>query len=291
MPYADLTVLQSQEDLSVNIVEDALIGFIESRYVRRCDKYFNCYLSSQTGCNRGCKFCHLTATKQTQFEDVSAVGYLTQAVEVFREYRRSQNPAQFVHYSFMARGEPLMSEVLVNDADSVLVGLADYAKGHGLKSKFNISTIMPEAMTRSLVEIFDTVLPTIYYSLYSLRSEFRKHWMPAAMDAVPALMLLKEYQDYSKKIIKIHYAFIEGENDSLEEIKDMIEYLKAMKLHIEFNVVRYNPFTEAQGRETPEETIMTIADMIREGLNTKVTVIQRVGFDVKASCGMFVGKK
>ena len=61
--------LKSIIDPSINIIEQQLVGFIESRYVRKIEDYFIAYLSSQTGCNRGCKFCHLTAMNQTQFDD------------------------------------------------------------------------------------------------------------------------------------------------------------------------------------------------------------------------------
>lgn len=60
-----IQMLKSQLDSSVNFVETQLVGFLESRYVRREPRYFVAYLSSQTGCNRGCGMCHLTVTGQT----------------------------------------------------------------------------------------------------------------------------------------------------------------------------------------------------------------------------------
>jgi hypothetical protein len=40
-----LKVLNSQIDRSVNFVEEQLVGFLESRFVRKCDEYFIAYLS------------------------------------------------------------------------------------------------------------------------------------------------------------------------------------------------------------------------------------------------------
>jgi len=101
--------------------------------------------------------------------------------------------------------------------------------------------------------------------------------------------MLKDYQSFSKKIIKIHYAFISGQNDSIEEVSEVCDAIDRHKLICEFNLVRYNPASPEQGQESSEEVINRNIELIgkRFGGN-KVQIIPRVGFDVKASCGMFV---
>lgn len=283
------TVLTSQLDRSVNFVEDQLTGFLESRYVRKVEDYFICYLSSQTGCNRGCKFCHLTATQQFAFNDSDYQDFLSQAMQVFRHYRK-ESPAKYMHYNFMARGEPLANKYLLNNADEILLALAELAVNEKLNPKFNVSTIMPVTLKRPLTDIFKVMTPTIYYSLYSMRKEFRDKWMPAAMPAEQALDMLKDYQDMTKKIVKIHYAFIRGENDTWEDIGLIGRALENRELLCEFNLVRYNPFSPEQGEESEQIVIdRNISELIKY-LPGKVQIIPRVGFDVKASCGMFVDK-
>jgi len=284
-----LTVLNSQLDHSVNFVEEQLTGFIESRFVRKCDEYFIAYLSSQTGCNRGCTFCHLTATGQTSFVDSSHNDFVAQAIQVFKHYRKQQKPAKYMHYNFMARGEPLANKILIDSGDELLLKLGQVAKEEGLPAKFGISTIMPSTLKKPLPKVFNYITPTIYYSLYSTNEEWRKKWMPAAMPVDEALGILKEYQDFSKKMIKIHYAFIAGENDSIKEVSNVCDAIDKHKLICEFNLVRYNPASPEQGEESSEEVLNRNVDLIssRFGVN-KVQVIPRVGFDVKASCGMFV---
>ncbi len=280
--------LHSQLDQSVNFVEENLKGFIEARYVRREENYFNCYLSSQSGCNKGCRFCHLTATKQTQFEDVTPDGFLKQAHDVFQHYRDESKPAKFVHYSFMARGEALANKFMLDNADEVLLPLCQLAVSNGLNPKVNISTIMPKTLDKRLIDVFRIVTPTIYYSIYSVNREFRDRWLPAAMPAYHALDKLSEYQQATKKIVKIHYAFIKGENDSLADVEAVLDAVETRNLQIEFNIVRYNPFSPEQGQEADEETVQRNFGYIKGRLPGKVRLIKRVGFDVKASCGMFV---
>lgn len=285
-----LKILNSEIDRSVNFVEQQLVGFLESRFVRKCDEYFIAYLSSQSGCNRGCTFCHLTATGQTSFVDSSHNDFMAQAIQVFKHYRAQNKPAKYMHYNFMARGEPLANKILLDDGDALLTKLGQVAKEEGLPAKFNISTIMPLTLKKSLVDVFHYINPTIYYSLYSTVPEWRKKWMPGAMDVHQALDMLAEYQDFSKKIVKIHFPFIAGENDSVEDMSAICDAIDDAGLICEFNLVRYNPASEDQGVESSDEIIERNINILKSRFNfdTKVQIIPRVGFDVKASCGMFV---
>jgi 23S rRNA (adenine2503-C2)-methyltransferase len=276
-----MRTLESRIDQSVNFVEDALIGFTESRYVRKVDDYFIAYLSSQTGCNRGCVFCHLTATNQTRSLDCTHDDFMQQARTVMSHYAKDR-PARYMHWNFMSRGEALANRWLVDNATELLMDLGRLSLDYGVKPKFNISTIMPLTQRRRLIDMFPIITPTIYYSMYSADDAWRKRWMPAAMPVAEAIEQLKEYQAISKKIIKIHGAFIQGENDRPDQLREMVDRLEG--LMVEFNIVRYNPLTVQQGEESLD--LDGICRYLNDHFPTKI--IPRVGPDVKASCGMFV---
>lgn len=282
-----LRVLQSEQDQSVNFVEDQLAGFLESRYVRRCADYFVCYLSSHNGCNRGCAFCHLTATGQTDFNSATSNDFVRQALAVFRHYK-TQPPAKYMHFSFMARGEPLANKALLDHGPTVLSRLGQLAQDEDLPAKFCVSTIIPRTLSKPLPDVFGYFSPTIYYSLYSVDEAFRGRWLPTAKPVEESLRLLVDYQRFSKKIVKIHFAFINGQNDSDEQIRRMCDTIDDVGLICEFNLVRYNPATEAQGRESPPEILADRLAYITSRFKGRVKAVDRVGFDVKASCGMFV---
>lgn len=278
-----MQVLKDTHDPSVNFVEQQLTGFIETRYVRRRDDYFIAYLSSQTGCNRGCKMCHLTATNQTQFKNCDMTDFIKQFEQVLSHYER-ETPAKLVHVNFMARGEPMANPTITETSTELLYMLGSMAKERNLATKFNISTIMPLTLRKNLVDCFPFITPTMYYSIYSMDPAFRKKWLPASLPVNTSLELLRDYQDVSKKIIKFHGAFIQGENDHVDQVREMAHEIWHKGIRGEFNIVRYNPLTPEQGVES--SNLEAIQEVISEYMPCKV--IPRVGTTVYASCGQFM---
>lgn len=223
---------------------------------------------------------------------------MSQAEQVL-EYAASKNMPNrvgAVHFNFMARGEFLAaSDILYPnsnrdiglDSDQLLYAMGDKAAEYGLNSKFNISTIMPKSFKGTLLDVFKYMQPTFYYSLYSVNQAFRDYWLPGAMDVDKALGLLKEYQDFTGKAVKIHFPFIEGGNDTLAEMKNIADRIKRKNLIVDVNIVRYNP-PDDKSKEPPIAHIQSLADCLGMHLGRYVQIVPRVGYDVKASCGMFV---
>jgi adenine C2-methylase RlmN of 23S rRNA A2503 and tRNA A37 len=288
---AGYTIHPSSQDASVNWDRPTDVGSIEARYVRRCPDYFVVYLSSQTGCNQGCRMCHLTATGQTQLRDVTHAEFIEQAETILDYYRASAPPTRNVHFNFMARGEPLANPVLLSHADELLGDLAQRAVAMELRPRYLVSTIFPRELDGRLLEdVFFIHHPEIYYSIYSVNERFRRRWLPKALPVEEALDRLASWQRSTYKICKIHYAFIEGENDSEADVHAICDALESRRLMVHVNIVRYNPHDPRRhGVEPPEEIIERNANIYRSRLpNARVRVIPRVGYDVHASCGMFL---
>ena len=287
-----MEILKSQSDKSVNFVEK---NMHESRFVQRTPDYFIVYLSSQNGCNKACRFCHLTQTGQTDFVDATINEYITQAQYPLNHYRElilsGQKPASKVNFNFMARGEVFSNKYVINNASELIHKLKNEVKDLSLETIFNFSTIGPyEIKDKSFYEMFKDNINDVmvYYSLYSINPAFRKRWMPKALPVDLMMEKLKEWQDKGGKIA-LHWAFIEGVNDSEKDIEDIIEVLEKYKINAKFNLVRYNPYSENQGHEPSEEILNQNFNLLSDYLkNPNSRIVPRVGFDVKASCGMFV---
>ena len=292
---SDFKILQSNEDQSVNfIADDHREGFLEARYVRREDNYFIVYLSSQTGCMKACRMCHLTATGQNKYINTTPEDFVSQGEKVLQYYDQ-QTKAELVHFNFMARGEPLDNPYLIENSGSILEPLSDLANKRNIKPKFLISTIMPDSVENlELTDIFTNpnLYPEIYYSIYGIDPSFRKRWLPRSIAPEKALEKLKAWQVKTGKTPKIHFAFIENENDKEADVIQMCQLINDIGLKVNFNIVRYNPYSEKYGRESDESVIHHNVEIMKEMLNPeRYRIVPKVGFDVKASCGMFIEKR
>lgn len=302
MTEQTIKFLKSINDPSVNAVFPS--GF-ETRYVSRNEgKEVIIYLSSHRGCDRACRMCHLTQTGQTDMTEACLEDFIVQAYTSLEQAmislkERSVTP-EVVHFNFMARGEPLMSSVIMNqwtELSSMLIDQVKECFGE-IPVKFKISTIMSGFFNEDSVDLYTTGVtnlpfkenkPEIYYSLYSMNPDFRKRWLPKADSPMEALRILGNYQR-DGGLVRIHSAFILGHNDVYDEIRMMLPTIKHfLPISPKFNIVRYNPFDE-KSCETDQDMLDSIVELI-SSRGFEVQVVERVGNDIHASCGQFYSEQ
>ncbi|MBW3243294.1 radical SAM protein [Epibacterium sp. DP7N7-1] len=282
----------SQIDASVNWTRPTPDGGMhECRYVRRSPDYFIAYLSSHSGCRHACRFCHLTQTGQTMFAPAQVSQLKDQLDQVLAHYDQGQPRAKRINVNFMARGEPLSNRGLMADFDRFALFAKMKAISRDLELKINVSTIMPEdADDIDLVSSFGEAPVVLYWSLYSLDPAFRRRWLPRAQDPHRAMERLLDWQHRAGGRVVLHWALIEGENDQDETFGRISEFVRASGLEAKLNLVRYNPYSAKTGAEAGEARYAAALEKIGTGLAVPGSkVVSRVGFDVKASCGMFMG--
>lgn len=287
--------LESKLDASVNWV---LEGGVEARYVQRVPEYFIVYLSSHDGCNKACRFCHLTQTGQTAFNEVGLEGYVAQAKVVLAHYDelvvKGMVRAGHVNFNLMARGEPLANGVVLTQLRVLEELLGGLAEERGLTFKVNVSSIVPmEAVGRGLVHIFEgTKHSQLFYSLYSADEGFRRRWLPKAAGVDEVLGQIRELQSVMADFgVVLHWGLIEGENDGEGVLERIGELVRGYGIRARFNLVRYNPYSEGQGKESLEGVLKERLVQIERFMEVSGSrIVPKVGFDVKASCGMFVSR-
>lgn len=292
--------LNSEEDKSVNFV---FPNGQEARFVQRTDDYMIAYLSSHSGCNMACRMCHLTQTGQTDMREATVLEMISQVEIVMRYYidkvsLREQKPVSKVHLNWMARGDALASVNLKNNWTHLAASLMNEVNLGGVQRvEFNLSSIFPKGcfegdLGDALVNTFGKIplfRPVFYYSLYSLDNEFRRKWLPKAMDPEEVIAGLKKWQVVTGGTIVLHWAMIKGHNDKTEQYTAIAELVKKHELYARFNLVRYNPYSDSQGEEADPNTLTENFSIIEESMTLPGSrIVPRVGRDVAASCGTFI---
>lgn len=301
-------ILKSAIDKSINAITPVADGgYYETRSVQREQDTLIIYLSSLSGCDRACRFCHLTQTGQTMTTPVTPEDYVKHATELFVLLSQSGGleGVETLHYNFMARGDVLSNQYFTDNFTLVFDGLTKLAKEFlpTIKPKFKLSTIFPNDINFDHEYEFDVydvktwIVDRIlnesektghdvefYYSLYSLRPKFRKRWIPKAIDPE----WIGQAFSGRDKGLRIHHALIAGENDTEEDVALIHDWLLRHDLEVKLNIVRYNPYDSSCGEEANEESIQTYVNQMKLSHRiTEAQVVTRVGQDVHASCGTF----
>lgn len=280
--------LDSLQDRSVNFILPTRHQF-EARYVQRDEDSKIFYVSSQSGCSQGCRFCWLTATKQTAGVNATKDDYLRQLEPLIAHAKQVGTDHLPTHVNFMARGEPFVNPHFLRSPKKILESMESAIGGRVV---FKISTILPETVMNCEVPFADLEwgpqLVDLYVSYYSSRFTFHHKWMPNACRPTDVVHAALAWTELCLGDVYLHRALIKGENDSLEETHEWCRMVKHPGVRPKVNLIAYNPPPGDSHEAADPERIEAIAAITREYFPTQVQVVQRVGYDVKASCGMFV---
>lgn len=281
----------SKLDASVNFVSGkGSEGSLEARFVQRDPSYFIAYLSSQTGCNQACRFCHLTQLRETRMVQASIQDYHDQFHMVIDHFNNLGRQVDRMNINLMARGEPLLNPNLSGDFSAFISPVREAAERMGIDYRVNISSIFPaESREIDLVKSFSGHPVTFYWSAYSLSNRFRRKWIPKADAPDVTLQRLLEWQAETGQNVVIHHALIKGENDARKDHIELRDFLVRSGLKYKVNLVRYNSFNNRTGVEASGESYNEALRFLGNASPLHGSkIVPRVGRDVSASCGMFI---
>ena len=228
-------------------------------------------VSTQAGCNMGCKFCRSGRLKKIR--NLTAGEIVQQVLFV-----KKQTPS-LAGISIMGIGEPLDNPENVLDFTEIML----YPKGLAFAPrKITLSTcgLVPEIERLTGMRFPCNLAVSLHAPNDSLRSEL----MPINK-AYPLPVLIKAVKDFSEKLNKrvaLEYVMIKGVNDSEENGRELAELIGGSKLYV--NIIRYNS-SEGDIYECSDfEQIMRFYDVLKKN-NISVTMRRELGSSVNAACG------
>ncbi len=252
---------------------------VETVFIPEEDRGTLC-VSSQVGCSLSCPFCHTGTQKLarnlTASEIVEQVTFARSQVEA--------DGGRLTNIVLMGMGEPLYNY------DAMVKAVRIILDGSGLAIGTRKITLSTSGIVPQMVRAGYDLGVNLAISLHSVRDEVRDVLVPINKKFNLAA-LRKGARDYPLKgnrTITWEYVMLEGVNDSDQDARDLVRYLKGIPSKV--NLIPFNPWPGTVYRPTPYARIKEFQDLVgRTGL---VTVIrERRGEDIQAACGQLRGRE
>ncbi|MFR2533625.1 MAG: 23S rRNA (adenine(2503)-C(2))-methyltransferase RlmN [Clostridia bacterium] len=229
-------------------------------------------VSSQIGCKMGCKFC--ASTGIPFMRNLSAGEIVEQILAVEQDIED-----KISNIVFMGIGEPLDNYEQVMKAIQIL----NHPKG------LNIGARHISISTSGLVpRIYDLAKEnrqcTLSISLHAVNNEKRSQMMPVN-NRYPIEELLQACKDYiaiTNRRVSFEYALAKGNNDQLEDAKELVKLLKGMLCHV--NLIPINAIENGVYTKSSNENILKFRDYLNEH-GIVATIRRELGADIDAACG------
>lgn len=127
----------------------------------------------------------------------------------------------------------------------------------------------------------------LFYSLHSAIQESRDKLIPNAMPLDEAIPALLRYSENNKHNVIFHHMFMDGFNDTEEEVDALIELIDQYGLqNYELRVLRYNTCEVSTYIHESDNFKNIIKRLMNVHPHIKVQI--SAGSEVKAACGQFI---
>ena len=235
-------------------------------------------LSTQIGCNMGCKFC--ASTLDGCVRNLRPGEMLGQILAV----ERDEPPAEAGHRNvtnlvLMGSGEPL------DNYDNVVAFLNRVTDQDGLRiSPRNISVSTCGIVPKIAQFLQDAPHVTLSISLHAHDDETRSSLMPVnkAYPIDSVIAAAKEYADKTGRRVVFEYALIGGVNASLSDADALAKKLRGILCHV--NLIPLNPVPERGLNGVSRQEADQFSTRLAER-NISATVRREMGTDIEGACG------
>lgn len=243
---------------------------IESVLLKQNDRLTAC-LSTQVGCPLECTFC---ATGLSGYvRNLSAGEIAAQFLAMEKLANKKIN-----NIVFMGMGEPFLNiDALLK---SVTMLNSEKQRNLGIRQM----TVSTSGIIPGIKQLSESGLGIkLAVSLNAADDELRSSLMPInnTYPVKELRMSMVEYQKKTGNRITIEYALLGGVNDSVEQARELVRFLKG--IHVYVNLIPYN---NTDGRyEKPEaETILKFRNVLTTA-GFEAEFRQSLGMDISAACG------
>lgn len=249
---------------------------VESVLIPNEDRLTLC-VSSEVGCNMGCKFCFTAKQKLSRrLTRAEIVGQFVQVQKLLPENQRITNVV------FMGMGEPL------DNPDAVFGAIKILNTPWGM----NFSRKRVTVSTSGLVPQIPLVAKSgarLAVSLNATTEEIRSHVMPIN-NKYSMRELLEACRAYTLETgdkVTLEYVLLKGVTDSLEDARRLKEITRGIPCKI--NIIPFNEHPGSDFKRPEDEQVRRFQDELID-LGMHVLLRKTMGRDIYAACGQLRSK-
>ncbi len=235
-------------------------------------------ISTQVGCNMGCKFCESGRLKKVR--NLETHEMVEQILLVEEECGK-----RISHVVVMGIGEPF------DNYDNLVkfIEIINHPKGIELGSRhITVSTCGIVPKIKEFMKLPYQV--NLAISLHAPNNKIRNEIMPINK-AYPIEILmntLKEYIQTTNRRVTFEYILLDGINDNKECAMELAQLVKGMNCYI--NLIPYNETNNISYKRTKSENISKFYDILKKN-KINVTIRREYGSKISAACGQLRSKK
>ena len=229
-------------------------------------------ISTQVGCNMGCKFCESGRLKKVR--NLETYEMVLQILMVEEDINK-----RLSHIVLMGIGEPF------DNYDNVIkfIDIVNSDKGIAIGSRhITVSTCGIVPKIKEITNYKKQVNLTI--NIHDPNKEIRNKIMNINK-AYPIEEVISAIRDYIAKTnrrVTFEYILLEGVNDSAHCALELSKLLSGLNCYV--NLIPYNETSHIEFKKSSQAVIMKFYDILKKN-NISVTIRREFGSKVNAACG------
>lgn len=274
-----LKIIKVERDVEVNkYLFELYDGSLVESVLMRHDYGTSICVSSQVGCNMGCKFCESGRLKKVR--DLMSYEMVLQILEVEKDINQS-----ITHVVIMGIGEPFDNYKNVTN----FIKIINHPKGLAIGSRH--ITVSTSGIVPKILEFADFPYQVnLAVSLHAPNDKIRSEIMPInnAYKIKDIMEALKYYYNKTKRRITFEYIMLNNINDHDEDAIELCKLLKGLNCYV--NLIPYNETNNIQYKRSKNDRILKFYDIIKKN-NIGVTIRREFGSNISAACGQLRSKK
>ena len=277
--FGKIKMIKKQEDKDV---KKYLFELVDGERIETVLMYHDYGLSvcvsSQVGCNMGCKFCESGRLKKVR--NLTASEMVLQILIIEKEIG-----LRISHVVVMGIGEPF------DNFDNLVhfIAIVNYQKGINLGSRhITVSTCGVVPRIYDFMKIGKEV--NLAISLHAPNDEIRNKIMPInkIYNIEKLIKAVKDYLKMTNRRVTFEYIMLKGINDRDDDARSLAKLLRGINCYV--NLIPYNETENIGFKRSEMKTILNFYDILKKEKIT-VTIRREFGSRVSAACGQLRAKE